>query len=74
MGKFVGGPLTLDDTLIIPHGAGKEYCNKSLKLDGTNEFPPRIAQGQDEGRFGIGTRVLIPDIRISCNLFATEFG
>ncbi len=41
MGKFVGGPPTLDDTLIISHGVRKEYCNKSFKLDGTNESPPR---------------------------------
>lgn len=40
LGQFVGGSPTLDDTLIIPHGAGKEYRDKSLKLDGTNELHP----------------------------------
>lgn len=41
LGQFVGGPPTLDDTLIIPHGAGKDYCDKSSKLDGRNEYIPR---------------------------------
>ncbi|PBL04463.1 hypothetical protein ARMGADRAFT_1057221 [Armillaria gallica] len=40
----MGGPPTLDDILIIPHGAGKEYYGRGLG---------HSSQRQDEGRFGI---------------------
>ncbi len=61
----MGGPPTLDNILIIPRGAEKEYCGKILKLDGTNESIPR----KDKMKVALA---YVPDNRISCNLSATE--